>query len=194
MSGGNNVCPGRTCTDTAGGALSGLSALYVGRLEDGHRYAQPHDATAGISTVDFVRIVRLQPGASWSPAGLGSMTSAGRWALSTTIGCRHQVGNAEQNDRLTACWLRWRTSLYFAALIAVNLAVMNLLPLPALDGGKNLLPDRRRRFHERCLQADLPEKYEAAMSTRLGFVLLMGLMLLVTFQDVFKLVKVRRSI
>ena len=35
---------------------------------------------------------------------------------------------------------------------------------------------------------EVPEKYQAAINTA-GFVLLMGFMLLVTFQDVFKLVK-----
>ena len=34
----------------------------------------------------------------------------------------------------------------------------------------------------------IPEKYQAAINTA-GFVLLMGFMLLVTFQDVFKLIK-----
>ena len=30
----------------------------------------------------------------------------------------------------------WFRIFYFAALVAVNLAVMNLLPIPALDGGR----------------------------------------------------------
>ena len=30
----------------------------------------------------------------------------------------------------------WSQIFYFAALLAVNLAVMNLLPFPALDGGR----------------------------------------------------------
>ena len=33
----------------------------------------------------------------------------------------------------------WFRIFYFAALVAVNLAVMNLLPIPALDGGRDLL-------------------------------------------------------
>ena len=76
---------------------------------------------------------------------------------------------------------------YFAALIAVNLAVMNLLPLPALDGGRIffLLVDA---VSMALFKRKVPEKYQAAINTA-GFVLLMGFMLLVTFQDVFKLVK-----
>lgn len=74
---------------------------------------------------------------------------------------------------------------YFAALIAVNLAVMNLLPLPALDGGKifflvintvAMLLFRRQ----------IPAKYENYIHYA-GLILLLGLMLFVTFQDVWKL-------
>lgn len=80
----------------------------------------------------------------------------------------------------------WFRIFYFAALVAVNLAVMNLLPIPALDGGRIffLLVDAV------CLllfKRKIPERYQAAVNTA-GFVVLMGFMLLVTFHDVFKLV------
>ena len=77
--------------------------------------------------------------------------------------------------------------LYFGGFIAINLAVMNLLPLPALDGGRIffLLVDA---VSMALFKRKVPEKYQAAINTA-GFVLLMGFMLLVTFQDVFKLVK-----
>ena len=80
----------------------------------------------------------------------------------------------------------WFRIFYFAALVAVNLAVMNLLPIPALDGGRIffLLVDAV------CLllfKRKIPERYTAAVNTA-GFVVLMGFMLLVTFHDVFKLV------
>ena len=77
--------------------------------------------------------------------------------------------------------------LYFAAMIAVNLAVMNLLPIPALDGGKIffLIVDT---LAFRLLRKKIPEKYEMAVNTA-GFVVLMGFMAVVTFQDVFKLIR-----
>ena len=74
---------------------------------------------------------------------------------------------------------------YFAALIAVNLAVMNLLPIPALDGGRIffLVVDAvcMALFRRR-----VPEKYQAAVNMA-GFAVLMGFMLVVTVHDVFKL-------
>ena len=74
---------------------------------------------------------------------------------------------------------------YFAALIAVNLAVMNLLPIPALDGGRIffLAVDAVAMA---LFRRKVPEKYQAAVNMA-GFALLMGFMLLVTVHDVFKL-------
>lgn len=91
-----------------------------------------------------------------------------------------QVGEASETVRLAV-----RNIAYFAALIAVNLAVMNLLPIPALDGGRIflLLVDAVGML---LFKRTLPEKYQAAVNTA-GFVLLMGIMLAVTFQDVWKL-------
>ncbi|MCI8329059.1 MAG: peptidase M50 [Oscillibacter sp.] len=78
-----------------------------------------------------------------------------------------------------------RNIAFFAALLAVNLAVMNLLPIPALDGGRIffLLVDAAAM---RVFKRKVPEKYQAAVNMAC-FALLMGMMLLVTFYDVSKL-------
>lgn len=72
--------------------------------------------------------------------------------------------------------------LYLFAVIAMNLGVMNLLPLPALDGGRLFF-----RFVE-ILRFGKPinEKVEATIHG-LGMVLLLGLMVLIAFKDVFLL-------
>jgi regulator of sigma E protease len=38
----------------------------------------------------------------------------------------------------------WQSIIYIAALVAANLAFVNLLPIPALDGGRGLFPDYQR--------------------------------------------------
>ena len=78
-----------------------------------------------------------------------------------------------------------KSKRYFAALLAVSFAVMNMLPIPALDGGRVffLLVDELSLL---LFRRKVPERYQAAVNTA-GFVVLMGFMLLVTFQDVFKL-------
>jgi regulator of sigma E protease len=71
--------------------------------------------------------------------------------------------------------------LVFTALLSVNLAVMNLLPFPALDGGWLLIliieGIRRKK-----LDAD-----KVGMINFVGFALLMILIVLVTFKDVINL-------
>ena len=77
--------------------------------------------------------------------------------------------------------------VYFGALIAVNLAVMNLLPIPAVDGGKIffLVINALAML---LFKRQIPPKYENFIHAA-GFVLLMGLMLVVTFQDIWKLAR-----
>ena len=78
-----------------------------------------------------------------------------------------------------------RNIAYLAAMIAVNLAVMNLLPLPALDGGKIFF----LVINALCMllvHKRIPQKFESYVHIA-GFVLLMLLMLAVTFQDVWKI-------
>ena len=79
----------------------------------------------------------------------------------------------------------WSQIFYFAGVLAVNLSVMNMLPIPALDGGRIffLLVDAVALL---LFKRRVPEKHQAAVNAA-GFVVLMGFMLLVTFQDVFKL-------
>jgi len=94
-----------------------------------------------------------------------------------------EVGAAAEESGGVAAAI-WNIA-YFAALLAVNLSVMNLLPIPALDGGRIafLLVDAV------CLllfKRKIPEKYQAAVNM-VFFVALMGFMLFITFQDVFRL-------
>ena len=72
--------------------------------------------------------------------------------------------------------------LYLFAVIAMNLGVMNLMPLPALDGGRLFF-----RFVE-VLRFGKPvnEKIEATIHG-LGMVLLLGLMAFIALKDVFML-------
>lgn len=65
--------------------------------------------------------------------------------------------------------------------ISANLGVMNLLPLPALDGGKILVI-----ILESIFRRKLPEKFEYALNG-IGFALLIGLMLFITFRNDIKL-------
>ena len=81
-----------------------------------------------------------------------------------------------------------RSLLDLAALIAVNLAVMNLLPLPALDGGRIFFLLLNGVLFA-LFQKKIPAKYEGYVHMA-GMAGLLALSLLVTFSDIGKLLGV----
>jgi len=77
----------------------------------------------------------------------------------------------------------------FTALIGVNLAVMNLLPLPALDGGRILFIGITFVI-EKVTRRRLDPKYEGYIHTA-AIVLLMGLMVFILVNDVVRIANAR---
>ena len=71
--------------------------------------------------------------------------------------------------------------LRLASLISINLAVINLLPLPALDGGKIVLLGV-----EAARKKPVPLRLEAILNA-IGFVLIFGFAAFLTFQDISRL-------
>ena len=76
--------------------------------------------------------------------------------------------------------------LYFGAFIAVNLSFMNMLPIPALDGGHIFLL-LVTWILELISGKKIDPKYEAYVHAA-GLVVLLGFMLLITFNDIVRLV------
>ncbi len=73
----------------------------------------------------------------------------------------------------------WLNALQFVALISLNLTVLNLLPIPVLDGGKILLFSLEK-IHPKFLRLHVP----LAIA---GWVFMIGLMLYVTLVDIGKI-------
>lgn len=77
----------------------------------------------------------------------------------------------------------WMNFLYFMGLLSVNLGILNLLPIPVLDGGHlvflSLEAVRRRPLSERVME----------ISQKIGIALLSALMLFVFYNDILRLVK-----
>lgn len=70
--------------------------------------------------------------------------------------------------------------LSFLAMLSINLGIVNLLPIPALDGGKLLL-----NIIEAIIRRPIPEQTEAIINF-IGFAILMVLMIVVTWNDIQK--------
>lgn len=71
--------------------------------------------------------------------------------------------------------------LRFTALLSLSLAVINVLPIPALDGGRLLFIIIEVIFKKR-----VNAHFEAFIHS-VGFILLLGLIILVTYSDIIKL-------
>jgi regulator of sigma E protease len=75
----------------------------------------------------------------------------------------------------------------FGAFIAINLAVFNLLPIPALDGGRIFFL-LLTRIIERISRRRLNPKYESYIHGA-AYILLLGLMAFVMLNDVIRIIK-----
>jgi regulator of sigma E protease len=71
--------------------------------------------------------------------------------------------------------------MQFTAMLSINLAIINILPVPALDGGRILFI-----LIEKFKGKPVSQKFEQR-AHNIGFALLITLMVVVTFRDVAKL-------
>ena len=129
------------------------------------------------STVNFVRTV------FWSLEMLLT-GAAGFNDLSGPVGIVQVMSEVGQQSPSILAALE--NILYFSAFIAVNLAVMNLLPIPALDGGRVFFL-LLNRLCGLVLRRRIPERLEGAVHFA-GLVLLLLLMVAVAVNDVYKIV------
>jgi len=74
-----------------------------------------------------------------------------------------------------------QTLLGWVGLLSVNLGLVNLLPIPALDGGRISF-----LVYEAIAKKKPNQKFESILNTVMFF-LLMGLMVFITFQDITRL-------
>lgn len=134
--------------------------------------------TSWFQTVDFVRLVRL---------GLQDLITGGVSIndMSGPVGIVNVMVDTGTSAKSAS--LGFLNVLYLAAFIAVNLAVMNLLPLPALDGGR-IVCLLLTTAVEKISRRKLDPKYEGYLHGA-GLVLMMVLMVYITFHDAFNLVK-----
>ena len=110
-------------------------------------------------------------------SGLGNLVSglvtnpAAPPPASGPIGIAVQIGNVFYTDG-------WITTLYMAAVLSINLAVVNILPFPPLDGGRMLVLVIKRVFGRRVsLRAE-------QLTYLVGFVFLIAFVLWISGFDI----------
>ncbi len=75
-----------------------------------------------------------------------------------------------------------KSLLPFVALLSVNLGIINLLPIPALDGGRALFISLERLLGRKIVRVQIE-----ALIHNIGFFLLLLLILIVTYKDIVRL-------
>ncbi|MCL2069003.1 MAG: site-2 protease family protein [Oscillospiraceae bacterium] len=106
----------------------------------------------------------------------------GRYGLnqvSGPVGITQQIGEVVSEASATRSW---DYLFEIIALISINLAIFNMLPIPALDGGRMMF-----LAIELVRGKPVAPKYEGYVHAA-GFVLLIGLMIVITFSDIAKLI------
>ena len=95
-------------------------------------------------------------------------------AVSGPVGVTVAIGNAAKESL--------KNILPIMALITINLGIFNLLPVPALDGGRLLFI-----LIEMIAGRPVPQKYESAVHAA-GFILLIGFMIIIAAKDIWTLI------
>lgn len=98
--------------------------------------------------------------------------------MSGPVGVVSAIGDAYEESRSEGALITWLTMINMMILITANLGVVNLLPLPALDGGRLVF------LIIEGIRGKSVNREAEGMVHFAGLLLLMALLLFVTFKDV----------
>lgn len=150
--------------DSAGNTGIGVRGAYIYQ-----RYGLGQSVVMGVEiTYDLTKSLL---------GALGTIVSGGASMddVAGPVGITRMVGDFAQMGVVSL--------LTFAAFLSINLGIMNLLPIPALDGARILFA-----FVEAIRRKPIDKEREGFFHW-LGFLLLMFIMVLVTFNDIVRWIK-----
>ena len=142
--------------------LRGLGMLFTGQINLGEGLVGP----VGIYSM-FADVAEIDAEAAKREADRQERIEAGE----------EIAENSSAAERLP-----WYNRLMFLAMISMAVGISNLLPIPALDGGRILL-----LIPELIFKKSVPAKVEVWLNT-VGMILVLGLSVFLIFKDVLKLV------
>jgi len=130
------------------------------------------------SSINVVRTVRLS-------LQMLLTGQAGLQDMSGPVGIVQIMSDTAQQSETTLD--AFLNMLYFGGFIAINLAVMNMLPIPALDGGR-VVGLLLTTGIEAVTRKKINPKFEGYIHGA-GMILLLALMAVIMFKDIFTIVK-----
>ncbi|MEX0681793.1 MAG: RIP metalloprotease RseP [Balneolales bacterium] len=137
----------------------------------------------GFETVNFGLFGSIREGVKQTHDTFSGIINGFRQLLTGAISVRDNLGGpvaiasvtAEVTERGGALGF-WN----FAAFLSITLAIMNILPIPMLDGGHLMF-----LIYEAFTRREPSVKVRMALQ-QIGFILLIGLMIFVTFNDILR--------
>lgn len=150
-------------TDPADGSLPELGAGEL--VFEVHGWSAP--LTGFVLAGQYVQVMIDGLGQSLSHLFSGSPGQAGE-LVSGTVGILHIIQLASDQS--------WKLVVTIIATISLSLAIMNLLPIPALDGGQALLAVWTEKIRKKPLSKTVEKRLQMA-----SFILLLTLIAVLTF-------------
>ena len=102
--------------------------------------------------------------------------------LSGPVGIVKTIGDTYDMSKSDGAFYVWMNLLNLALLLSANLGVMNLLPIPALDGGRLVF------LVIEAIRGKRVSEDKEGMVHFIGLLCLFGLMILIMFNDIRKLI------
>lgn len=102
--------------------------------------------------------------------------------LSGPVGIVKTIGDTYDMSKSDGAFYVWMNLLNLALLLSANLGVMNLLPIPALDGGRLVF------LVIEAIRGKRVREDKEGMVHFIGLLCLFGLMILIMFNDIRKLI------
>ena len=163
--------------------LSVTPARYEGNTlgMDADSYRDKHAGALAVVRYSFSE-VRYWMSYTFTSLKMLFTGKAGVQDLSGPVGIVNMVGQVVEASRPDGVLYVFLNLLNFGILLSVNLGVLNLLPRPALDGGRLVFI-----LIEIVRRKPVPREKEAMVHT-IGIFLLLALMVFVMFNDITKLI------
>jgi len=113
----------------------------------------------------------------------GTLMARSLWQMVSGKASMDQVGGPIAIAKMAGEMARrgWIDVFYFMAIISINLAFINILPIPGLDGGHFIIISL-----EGIVRRPLPLRVKLAIQ-QVGIIFLLGLIIFITVNDIARL-------
>ncbi|MDR1841188.1 MAG: RIP metalloprotease RseP [Holophagales bacterium] len=145
--------------------------------------AMPSVSDTPLRPMHFKDFITAVPQSIKETAVMGALVAKGFWRLISLQASVKEIGGPIAIVKLgsEAAKAGWAVYFYMTAFISMNLAVLNALPIPFLDGGHICI-----LAFERLRRKDLSIEIKEKILT-VGFFFMAALMVLVVFMDVWRI-------